>query len=130
MHRRASRRAFLIVALAVLAGMLTGCGGGSSSSSASSGSSGAGGDHRGGTMVLAWNGIGSSIDPAVDYDQNWTLLWLLYDAPVARVHSLAFRNITEIAHKVRRKHAALTVRTIAGRRHVFHDLRPHTAASI
>jgi hypothetical protein len=58
------------------------------------------------------------------------LLWLLDDAPVARVHSLAFRNITEIAHKVRRKHAALTVRTIAGRRHVFHDLRPHTAASI
>jgi hypothetical protein len=58
------------------------------------------------------------------------LLWLLDDAPVARVHSLAFRNVAEIAHKVRRKHAALTVRTIAGRRHVFHDLRPHTAASI
>ena len=48
----------------------------------------------------------------------------------ARVHSLAFRNVAEIAHKVRRKHAALTVRTIAGRRHVFHDLRPHTAATI
>ena len=30
-------------------------------------------------MVLAWNGIGSSIDPAVDYDQNWTLLNLIYD---------------------------------------------------
>jgi hypothetical protein len=58
------------------------------------------------------------------------LLWLLDDAPVARVHSLAFRNVAEIAHKIRRKHAALTVRTIAGRRHVFHDLRPHTAASI
>ena len=26
--------------------------------------------------------------------------------------------------------AALTVRTLAGRRHVFHDLRPHTAATI
>jgi hypothetical protein len=49
---------------------------------------------------------------------------------VARVHSLAFRNISEITHKVRRKHAALTVRTLVGRRHVFHDLRPHTAATI
>jgi hypothetical protein len=58
------------------------------------------------------------------------LLWLLDDAPVARVHSLHFRNITEIAHKVKRKHALLTVRTLAGRRHVFHDLRPHTAARI
>jgi DnaJ domain len=58
------------------------------------------------------------------------LLWLLDDAPVARVHSLAFRNIAEIAHKVRRKHALLTVRTLAVRRHVFHDLRPHTAATI
>ena len=58
------------------------------------------------------------------------LLWLLDDAPVARVHSLAFRNISEITHKVRRKHAALTVKTLVGRRHVFHDLRPHTAATI
>jgi DnaJ-like protein len=58
------------------------------------------------------------------------LLWLLDDAPVARVHSLAFRNVAEIAHRVRRRHAALTIRTLAGRRHVFHDLRPHTAATI
>jgi len=58
------------------------------------------------------------------------LLWLLDDAPVARVHSLVFRNVAEISHRVRRKHAALTVRTIAGKRHVFHDLRPHTAATI
>ena len=58
------------------------------------------------------------------------LLWLLDDAPVARVHSLPFRNIAEITHKVRRKHAALTVKTLVGRRHVFHDLRPHTAAAI
>ena len=58
------------------------------------------------------------------------LLWLLDDAPVARVHSLPLRNVAEISHKVRRKHATLTVRTIAGRRHVFHDLRPHTAATI
>ena len=58
------------------------------------------------------------------------LLWLLDDAPVARVHSLAFRNVAEISHRVRRRNATLTVRTLAGRRHVFHDLRPHTAARI
>src|SRR4051812_21651110 len=43
------------------------------------------------------------------------LLWLLDDAPVARVHSLVFRNIAEITHRVRRKRAALTIRTIAGK---------------
>jgi DnaJ domain len=58
------------------------------------------------------------------------LLWLLDDAPVARVHSLVFRNVAEITHRVRRKHAALTVKTITGKRHTFHDLRPHTAATI
>ena len=58
------------------------------------------------------------------------LLWLLDDAPVARVHSLAFRNVAEVKHRVKRKHAQLTIRTLAGRRHVFHDLRPHTAATI
>ncbi|MDA0180720.1 DnaJ domain-containing protein [Solirubrobacter phytolaccae] len=58
------------------------------------------------------------------------LLWLLDDAPVSRVHSLTFRNVAEAKHRVRRKRAQLTVRTLAGRRHVFHDLRPHTAATI
>ena len=58
------------------------------------------------------------------------LLWLLDDAPVARVHSLTFANVVEAKHRVKRKHAQLTVRTRAGRRHVFHDLRPHTAATI
>jgi hypothetical protein len=58
------------------------------------------------------------------------LLWLLDDAPVARVHSVTFRNVAEVSHRVRRKRAQLTVRTLAGRRHVFHDLRPHTAATI
>jgi peptide/nickel transport system substrate-binding protein len=66
--------------LALLVGVLTGCGGGSSTSTSTSGSTG--GDHRGGTLVLDWNGIGSSIDPAVDYDQNWTLLNLVYDGLV------------------------------------------------
>src|SRR3954471_22562885 len=58
------------------------------------------------------------------------LLWLLDDAPVARVHSLAFRNVGAISHRVRRRHAMLTVRDLAGRRHVFHELRPHTALVI
>jgi hypothetical protein len=58
------------------------------------------------------------------------LLWLLDDAPVARVHSLAFRGVAEIKYRVRRKRARLTIRTLGGRRHVFHDLRPHTAATI
>src|SRR3954471_24363716 len=58
------------------------------------------------------------------------LLWLLDDAPVARVHSLAFRNVSTISQRARRRHASLTVRDIAGRRHVFHDLRPHTALVI
>jgi peptide/nickel transport system substrate-binding protein len=69
----------LLVALAVAG--LAGCGGSSSNSGSSAGSTG-GAEHRGGTMVLAWNGIGSSIDPAVDYDQNWTILWLMYDGLV------------------------------------------------
>jgi hypothetical protein len=58
------------------------------------------------------------------------LLWLLDDALVTRVHSLAFRNVAQIDHRVRRRSATLSVRTLAGRRHVFHDLRPHTAATI
>jgi hypothetical protein len=58
------------------------------------------------------------------------LLWLLDDAPVARVHSIPFRGVSEIKHRVRRKRARLMIRTLAGRRHVFHDLRPHTAATI
>jgi peptide/nickel transport system substrate-binding protein len=66
--------------IALLVGVLTGCGGGSSTSTSTGGS--VGGDHRGGTLVLDWSGIGSSIDPAVDYDQNWGLLNLVYDGLV------------------------------------------------
>jgi hypothetical protein len=58
------------------------------------------------------------------------LLWLLDDAPVARVHSLAFRNVEEIEHRVKRRYATLIVRALGGRKHVFHELRPHTAATI
>ena len=58
------------------------------------------------------------------------LLWLLDDVPVSRVHSLAFRSVEAIEHRVKRKHATLTVRALGGRKHVFHELRPHTAATI
>jgi peptide/nickel transport system substrate-binding protein len=80
MHHRLRRSLPLAVGLAVLVGALAACGGGSSNSTSGAPSGGA--EHRGGTMVLAWNGIGSSIDPAVDYDQNWALLWMVYDGLV------------------------------------------------
>jgi peptide/nickel transport system substrate-binding protein len=78
MHVR--RSVWLLVAGLALVGFLAGCGGGSSSSDSSGGgASSTGGDHTGGTLQLVWNGIGSSIDPAVDYDQNWTILTIAYD---------------------------------------------------
>jgi hypothetical protein len=58
------------------------------------------------------------------------LLWLLDDAPVARVRSLALRDVASVEQRAKRRRASLTVRTHSGRRHVFHDLRPHTAATI
>ena len=61
------------------------------------------------------------------------LLWLLDDAPVARVRALAFRDVAEVALRVRRprrRAATLVVHTTTGRRHSFADLRPHTAAAI
>jgi hypothetical protein len=58
------------------------------------------------------------------------LLWLLDDAPVARVRSLAFRDIATVGLRARRRAATLSVRTTSGRRHSFADLRPHTAATI
>jgi DnaJ-like protein len=61
------------------------------------------------------------------------LLWLLDDAPVARVRSLAFRDVAAVSlrvHRPRRRAATLSLRTTSGRRHSFADLRPHTAASI
>jgi curved DNA-binding protein CbpA len=57
-------------------------------------------------------------------------LWLLDDAPVARVRSVPLRDVESIEHRTRRKRATLTIRTLTGRRHAFHELRPHTAASI
>jgi hypothetical protein len=61
------------------------------------------------------------------------LLWLLDDAPVARVRSLAFRDIAAVSlrvHRPRRRAATVSLRTSGGRRHSFADLRPHTAAAI
>jgi curved DNA-binding protein CbpA len=58
------------------------------------------------------------------------LLWLLDDAPVARVRSLRFRDVAEVEERPKRRHVALAVRTLTGRRHVFHGLRAHTAATI
>ena len=58
------------------------------------------------------------------------LLWLLDDAPVARVRSLPFRDVAAFTLRRRRRAATLSLRTIAGRRHSFADLRPHTASAI
>jgi DnaJ domain len=58
------------------------------------------------------------------------LLWLLDDAPVARVRSLALREVARVEERRKRRHTSLAVHTLTGRRHVFHELRPHTAATI
>jgi hypothetical protein len=61
------------------------------------------------------------------------LLWLLDDAPVARVRSLAFRDVAAVdvaLRRPRRRVATLTFRSLSGRRFSFTDLRPHTAARI
>jgi hypothetical protein len=61
------------------------------------------------------------------------LLWLLDDAPVARVRWLAFREVAAVTlrvHRPRRRAATLSLRTTGGRRHSFADLRPHTAVTI
>jgi DnaJ-like protein len=58
------------------------------------------------------------------------LLWLLDDAPVGRVRSLAFRDVQSVSLRARRRGATLSLRTTSGRRHSFADLRPHTAATI
>jgi DnaJ domain len=61
------------------------------------------------------------------------LLWLLDDAPVARVRWLAFHDVATVTHRVHpplRRAATLSVRTTGGRRHSFAELRPLTAAAI
>jgi hypothetical protein len=61
------------------------------------------------------------------------LLWLLDDAPTHRVRALRLRDIEAVEHRLRRplrRSAVLYVRTTAGRRLTFAELRPATAAAI
>jgi curved DNA-binding protein CbpA len=61
------------------------------------------------------------------------LLWLLDDAPVARVRTAPLRDVAEVAtrsQRLRRKVATLQLKMTSGRRHAFAELRPHTAATI
>lgn len=77
----------------LLALVLAGCGGGgggggdNADTGPNGGDSGSGGvtggsagdEHRGGTLRLVASGLGSSIDPQNDYDQNWDLLRMTND---------------------------------------------------
>jgi hypothetical protein len=61
------------------------------------------------------------------------LLWLLDDAPTHRVRALRFRDVAEVQGRVGRplrRSAVLRVRTTAGRKLSFADVRPATAAAI
>jgi hypothetical protein len=61
------------------------------------------------------------------------LLWLLDDAPVARVRTAGLRDVVEVVRRVRRPRrrvATLQLRLTSGRRVSFAELRPLTAAAI
>jgi hypothetical protein len=61
------------------------------------------------------------------------LLWLLDDAPTHRVRSLRFHDVAAVDQRMGRplrRSAVLRVRTNAGRKLSFADLRPATAAAI
>ena len=61
------------------------------------------------------------------------LLWLLDDAPVARVRTAPLRDVVAIearSRRPRRRVATLQLTMTSGRRHSFAELRPHTAAAI
>jgi len=61
------------------------------------------------------------------------LLWLLDDAPVARVRAAPLRDVAEVearSRRPRRRVATLQLKMTSGRRHAFAELRPHTAATI
>jgi peptide/nickel transport system substrate-binding protein len=68
------------IALALVCTLATACGSGSGGGSSSS--TGAA-SHRGGTLTMLWNATGSSIDPQIDYDQNWQLLVMTNDGLLA-----------------------------------------------
>ena len=48
-------------------------------------------EHRGGTLTMLWNGVGSSIDTGLDYDANWQLLMMTTTACWPRSASRARR---------------------------------------
>ena len=61
------------------------------------------------------------------------LLWLLDDAPVARVRTAMLRDVEQVAVRARRPRrqvVTLQLRMTSGRRHAFAEMRPHTAATI
>ena len=61
------------------------------------------------------------------------LLWLLDDAPVARVRTAPLRDVAEVERRLkrpRRRVATLALRMTSGRRYAFSGLRPHTADTI
>jgi len=61
------------------------------------------------------------------------LLWLLDDAPVARVRAAPLRDVVSVearSRRPRRRTATLQLKMTNGRRHAFAELRPHTAAAI
>jgi peptide/nickel transport system substrate-binding protein len=76
MKRSATLTALILTAVI---GTAAGCGGGGASSS----SAPANGSHRGGTFTMLWSGVGTSIDPQVDYDQNWQILVMTNDGLTA-----------------------------------------------
>jgi peptide/nickel transport system substrate-binding protein len=98
--------------LALVIGAAAGCGGsGASSSSAPNTTS-----HRGGTLTILWSGVGTSIDPQVDYDQNWQLLVMTNDGLTAwkRVNGTAGSQLVpDLA-------TAIPVPTDGGKTWLFH----------
>lgn len=77
--------------------------------------------------AMTW---GSSVRVAVT---DRRLLWLLDDAPVARVRSLGLGSVASVERRrawPRRQATQLRVRGRDGRRHVFADLDPQDAVAI
>jgi peptide/nickel transport system substrate-binding protein len=74
------RKRTALAAIALLA--LAGCGGGSDKKDSGGSPASKDSDHRGGTFTMLWNGVGTSIDTTLDYDQNWQLLAMTSDGLV------------------------------------------------
>jgi peptide/nickel transport system substrate-binding protein len=87
---RSTRRAALLALAGLAAWGLSASLATSSGATASRGAATAGGGirpyapaHRGGTLTMLATGVGSSIDPGVDYDGNWQFLVMAYDGLIA-----------------------------------------------